>query len=270
MSRSGAPWARSSPSASITRSLARPEPNSLTSHPSPASHATRCAAALRFCRHCLPHGFPALRMARPVTRRLPTSRASPQTAGFYPSPNGLSCVLCDPQAGSQASFANGFALTAAWQPAGLSGGRCACAAPGAASVVVAMEEGGRRYSRCMVCPAGTAADAAAGVCSLGPGEPRTPDGDLAYVVAALNAKGAGISLQMATQVGLALHEGAMGYAAATWHQACCGRTRRLVISHLQRADADRGPRRPRGVFVTRMRRQPSRRYRSHQAAAWRT
>jgi hypothetical protein len=63
-----------------------------------------------------------------------------------------------------------------------------------------MASGGRRYARCVVCPAGDAADAAAGACVPAGGGLRTPEGDLAYVVAALNAKGAGINLQTATQV----------------------------------------------------------------------
>ena len=135
------------------------------------------------------------------------------SAGFFPSSDGLGCALCDPQAGAEDGFAGGFALAATWSAAALSAGRCACAAPAPSRVVAAMAGGGgsdgsgtsssgRRYARCVECPAGTAADAAGGTCAPAAAAPRTPAGDLAHVVAALNARGAGISLQAATQATL--------------------------------------------------------------------
>jgi hypothetical protein len=139
----------------------------------------------------------------------------PQTAGFFPAADGLGCVLCDPQAGAAAAFSGGFSLAAAWQPAGLASGRCSCVDAGADTIVTAMAEGGRRFSRCVRCPSGTTPNRAAGLCSAGPGQPRTPQGDLEYVVAALNAAGAGISLQTATQVRRAGRQAAChGRAAA--------------------------------------------------------
>ncbi|GBF95222.1 meckelin [Raphidocelis subcapitata] len=123
-----------------------------------------------------------------------------QANGFFPAPDGLGCVLCDSSTGSDASFAGGFTLAASWQPAALSAaGRCGCAAPGGGLVVADMAAGGRRFRRCVMCPTGWTADAAAGVCAPASGAPRTPEADLVYTVAALNARGAGINLQTATQ-----------------------------------------------------------------------
>jgi hypothetical protein len=125
-----------------------------------------------------------------------------QTAGFFPAPDGQGCILCDPQPGSDATFSSGYSLAATWEAAALADGKCACAAGAPAGRVVAvMSSGGRRYSRCIVCPAGAAADAPAGACVPATGgAPRTAAGDLAYVVAALNARGADINLLTATQV----------------------------------------------------------------------
>lgn len=136
--------------------------------------------------------------------RRPPNR--PQTAGFFPAPDQLGCVLCDPTNGSDVRFANGYVLSAAWGPSSLSAARaCACtpdaaAAANGSAISAASTDRGLSFQRCLVCPAGTAPDAATGACVPPSGPLPTPAGDLSYVVGALNARGAGILAQTATQV----------------------------------------------------------------------
>lgn len=48
-----------------------------------------------------------------------------QAAGYVPSADKLSCVLCDPSSGNTTSFGNGFSMVSAWEPAALTvGGAC--------------------------------------------------------------------------------------------------------------------------------------------------
>lgn len=124
-----------------------------------------------------------------------------QAAGFFPADDQMGCVLCDPQAGSDDTYSSGYSEHSAWEASTLgANGKCSCAGPSTGRVMALMSSGGRRYSRCVVCPSGTTADTNSGSCLPGSGPPRTADGDLSYVVTALNAKGAGINPTTATQV----------------------------------------------------------------------
>jgi hypothetical protein len=132
---------------------------------------------------------------------------------MFTGPDGLSCVLCDPGSGSDSSFAAGFMMSTQWVPATLSpAGTCSCGpnaaalaanASSAGAVLTAMEgEGGLGLKRCVLCPTGSAPDAAGGSCvPTSGGGPRSAAQDLAYVLTALNARGAGIVPMTATQVG---------------------------------------------------------------------
>lgn len=64
-----------------------------------------------------------------------------------------------------------------------------------------MQDNGRAFRRCLQCPAGSSPDASSGACVPPSGPLRTAASDLAYVLGALNARGAGISTSTATQVG---------------------------------------------------------------------
>jgi hypothetical protein len=75
-----------------------------------------------------------------------------------------------------------------------------------------MQDNGRAFQRCLQCPAGSSADASSGACVPPSGPLRTAANDLAYVLSALNAKGAGISATTATQVGEQLQEQAAAHS----------------------------------------------------------
>uniref|UniRef100_A0A383WB01 Meckelin n=1 Tax=Tetradesmus obliquus TaxID=3088 RepID=A0A383WB01_TETOB len=62
-----------------------------------------------------------------------------------------------------------------------------------------MQDNGRAFRRCLQCPAGSSPDASSGACVPPSGPLRTAASDLAYVLGALNARGAGISTSTATQ-----------------------------------------------------------------------
>lgn len=118
-----------------------------------------------------------------------------------PAADKLSCVLCDASSGNQTSFANGFFMTTAWQPATLSAaGTCQCASAAAGTVVSTVSDAGRDLQRCLVCPADTTADASTGACTPPSGPLSNPAKDLAYVLTSMNANGAGILAATATQV----------------------------------------------------------------------
>lgn len=124
-----------------------------------------------------------------------------QAAGYVPSADKLSCVLCDSSSGNATSFSNGFTLTTAWQPASLTAaGICQCSSAAAGTVVSTVSSAGRDLQRCLICPAGSTADASTGICTPPSGSLSTPAKDLAYVLADLNSNGAGILAAMATQV----------------------------------------------------------------------
>jgi hypothetical protein len=124
-----------------------------------------------------------------------------QAAGYVPSADKLSCVLCDPSSGNITSFGNGFSMESAWQPAALTaGGACQCSAAAAGTVVSRVSEAGRDLQRCLVCPAGSTADASTGTCVPASGPLSTPMKDLTYVLNDLNSNGAGILAATATQV----------------------------------------------------------------------
>ncbi|KAI8463954.1 MAG: Meckelin [Monoraphidium minutum] len=128
-----------------------------------------------------------------------TCQACDQASGFYVAADGLSCALCDGTAGSDAAWAAGFVAAAAWEPAALSGGKCVCATTAQGRFVAEIADGGRRYGRCLVCPATAPADGAGACVPASGGGRRTAAGDLKYVVETLNARGAGISLDTATR-----------------------------------------------------------------------
>ena len=125
-----------------------------------------------------------------------------QAAGFVPSADKLSCVLCDASSGNDTSFSNGFSMTTAWQPASLTpAGACQCSSAAAGTVLSTVADAGRELQRCLVCPAGTTADASTGSCQPPSGPLQSPAKDLTYVLSTLNARGAGILAATATQVG---------------------------------------------------------------------
>jgi hypothetical protein len=118
------------------------------------------------------------------------------------APDKLRCVLCDASAGNDTSFSNGFSMAATWLPAAPAAGgvscRCAAAAPG--TVVSTVSDAGQLLQRCLVCPAGTTADASTASCVPPSGPPQSAARDLAYVLSALNGRGASILQTTATQV----------------------------------------------------------------------
>lgn len=125
-----------------------------------------------------------------------------QAAGYVPSGDKLSCVLCDPSSGNTTSFGNGFSMVSAWDPASLTaGGACQCSTAAAGTVISTVSEAGRDLQRCLVCPAGSTADASTGTCVPASGPLSTPLKDLTYVLNDLNSQGAGILAATATQVG---------------------------------------------------------------------
>jgi hypothetical protein len=115
---------------------------------------------------------------------------------LVPSADPRHCSVCDATAGANYTFSNGAPASISWQPASVQAGACVCAAPGAGTVVADVLLAGQRYKKCISCPAGTAADAATSSC-LAANASRQPD--LAFVLAALNARGASLSSQAATQ-----------------------------------------------------------------------
>jgi hypothetical protein len=126
-----------------------------------------------------------------------------QDAGYFAAADQLTCVLCDSTNGSDASFSNGFSMSAAWQAATLSpAGVCSCTSASNQSVMTTVSDSGRVFQRCLQCPAGTTANSSTASCMpVFTGLPSTAGADLAYVLNSLKSRGAGISGLTALQVG---------------------------------------------------------------------
>lgn len=128
-----------------------------------------------------------------------------QASGYVLAADKLRCVLCDSSTGNDTSFGNGFSMSISWLPAkataaAAGGGTCQCVAAAAGTVISSVSDAGMQLQRCLVCPAGSTADASTGSCVPPSGPVQTAARDLAYVLSTLNAKGAGISPPTATQV----------------------------------------------------------------------